>query len=532
MTAFTAIADIAMAKGPVPLVTECTVDSPCLTDEVMYSDDLLISRVSGVSYDSAVLMLATQGFTSHYSKDRLSGHATEICAQFNEALQQNSPLTMLANYNIRATGRELGLYLVIDLGGSTLRVAVIDIAAPVLDNETDRSSRISVVIENKWEINDSFKNIDRLFFDFIASKIIETLRGQTLIAAQPDKVINMGITWSFPLDHVSHNRGKMLHVSKGYTIDPEVHGHDLKEEVEAAMLRQNLCVDVKVIVNDSLAVYAAGSFMDPYMKLAMVLGTGQNMCCSLQTPKLHRNKTLGEDAVLLNSELSMFGVNLLEDLSTAYDKVIDNRFNRSTLLFKPHMEMDPETNSIFQPSELMVSGRYLPELTRLVMVDMIRDGDLFADIEPEALAQLYTPYEGFTGELLCAVCEGKDNQKTAAKLASHYGFSQLVCEDDLAKIRAVGNCVIERAAYIVASTIIAFIKLLHEHNGPFTSNLVDIGFVGSVLMYFHSYRQKILQFVNENEDIRALGLEADLKPIENSSIVGAAIGAAYYVGTE
>ena len=193
------------------------------------------------------------------------------------------------------------------------------------------------------------------------------------------------------------------------------------------------------------------------------------------------------------------------------------------------MEVDPDTMSIFQPSELMASGRYLPELTRLVMVDMIKDGELFALIDRKSLKSLYIPYVGFTGELLCAICEGNDTKKASELLTKRYALSQQVCEEDVLKIKTIGNCVIERAAYIVASSIIAFIKLLKDHNGPFTSKFVDIGFVGSVLMYFHSYREKILKFVNENKDIEDLGLEVDLKPIENSSIIGAAIGAAYYI---
>ncbi|EDK36382.2 hypothetical protein PGUG_00480 [Meyerozyma guilliermondii ATCC 6260] len=534
MTAFTRISNaFNLPKTQVQVVTkEFTTDSPLdvLTDEASETDDSLLSVGSQSSSTSVILASAVHGFASNVNSNNLSSHSDTIFSHFNEALAENSKLTMLPNYNIKATGNECGSYLVIDLGGSTLRVAVIDIAAPLSDDEEDRSGRIEVVIENKWEINDSFKNINNKFFDFIASKIFETLNSQSLIAIDPNTIINTGITWSFPLDSISHNRGKIVHVSKGYTVDPEIYNQDLKQVLESAMKRQHdLSLDVKVIINDSLAVYAAGSFVDAYMKLAMVLGTGANMCCSLDTAKLHSEKTLDSDAVLLNSELSMFGMNLSQDLSTPYDKIVDDRFHRASLNFKPHMEVDPDTMSIFQPSELMASGRYLPELTRLVMVDMIKDGELFASIDRKSLKSLYIPYEGFTGELLCAICEGNDTKKASELLTKQYALSQSVCEEDVLKIKTIGNCVIERAAYIVASSIIAFIKLLKDHNGPFTSKFVDIGFVGSVLMYFHSYREKILKFVNENKDIKDLGLEVDLKPIENSSIIGAAIGAAYYI---
>lgn len=534
MAAFKRISDAFKSpKAQVLVVTkELPIDSPSevLTDEISETDDLFLSTASPVSTASIALSLAVNAFSTHVHKDKLSTHSDQIVKAFNEALKENSQLCMLPNYNIKATGKECGQYLVIDLGGSTLRVAVIDIAAPKAGDEEDRSDRVDVIIENKWEITDSFKNINKGFFKFVADKIFETLQGQSLISIDKAKIINTGITWSFPLEQISHNSGRILHMGKGYTIDPQIYNRDLKEVLEEAMKEaHDLQLDVKVLINDSLAVYAAGSFVDAYMRLAMVLGTGLNMCCSLDTPKLHPAKSLSQDAVLLNSEMSFFGVNLLEELSTAFDKVIDNRFFRLSLPFKPHMEIDPETNTIFQPSELMSSGRYLPEITKLIMIDMIENGELFALIDRKDFSCLYSPYEGFNGELLCAVCEGDDLRAASEKLTKFYGLSQLVCEEDVLKIRTVGRCVIDRAAYIVAAIIIAVIKLLAEHNGPFSGKLVDIGYVGSVLVYFNSYRDQILKFVNENSDIKNMGLTVHLKAIDNSSIIGAAIGAAYYV---
>ena len=55
---------------------------------------------------------------------------------------------------------------------------------------------------------------------------------------------------------------------------------------------------------------------------------------------------------------------------------------------------------------------------------------------------------------------------------------------------------------------------------------MTIGYVGSVLNYFHKYRRLIVEYVNNAEE--AKGIKVDLKLIENSSIIGAAIGAAYH----
>ena len=52
---------------------------------------------------------------------------------------------MLPNYNVSPTGDEHGQYLVIDLGGSTLRIAVVDISKP--HPNLSRSERITIVVE-------------------------------------------------------------------------------------------------------------------------------------------------------------------------------------------------------------------------------------------------------------------------------------------------------------------------------------------------------------------------------------------------
>ena len=87
----------------------------------------------------------------------------------------------------------------------------------------------------------------------------------------------------------------------------------------------------------------------------------------------------------------------------------------------------------------------------------------------------------------------------------------------------------KRQAFIVSVSIVSFIKLLQQHNDDhFDSSIINIGYVGSVLKHFNVYRDLVKQYVNDNDDIKRLGVQVDFKLIENSSIIGAAIGAAYY----
>ncbi|KAK6453618.1 hexokinase I [Scheffersomyces xylosifermentans] len=483
------------------------------------------------SENNSILTSVVNDFTHEITSQNFHQQTDELIHDFNEALLDNSKITMLPNYNISPSGNESGEFLCIDLGGSTLRIAIIKIDPPSLEAEEDRSSRINIISENQWTIDNNFKILDYNFFKFIGAKINEILQTQQLIDVHNQ--IKTGITWSFPLKTTSYNNGKIVHVSKGYTIHPEIYNQDLKSILESVLMKEfSLNIDIKSILNDSLAVYSAGAFLDKYMKLALVLGTGFNMCCSFpSSEKIHSDKILKDhDQILFNTELSLFGQGLVKSIATKYDTLIDEHFGSFDYQFKPYMTIDPVSESLFQPNELMTSGRYLPELTRLVLVDLIEAKEIFVNVlDTETI--LTHAYDGFGGELMCFIHESSDFDAIKTKLCTQYGWSEPeVNLADIIALKKVVQCIIERASFIVAVSIVSFIKLLQQHNNnaKFSSTHINIGYVGSVLKHFNEYRNLVKQYVNENEDIKKLGLEVDFKLIENSSIIGAAIGAAYY----
>lgn len=479
--------------------------------------------------------LEYDGFTSRISDDCIDIQAENLFKDFNEALKDNAEISMLPNYNIQPTGLENGHFLVIDLGGSTLRVAVVSIdeyLAGIGVPPVSPVDRVHILHEESWLIPNTFKSIDYNFFRYIGTQVKQVLSKQNVLDL--GGVINTGITWSFPLETTSHNSGKIIHVTKGYTVSSEIHGRDLKEVLELVLNSEfGFNVDVKAILNDTLAVYAAGSFVDKYMKLGLVLGTGINMCCALDSSsKINTDKTLkGEVRVLYNTELSFFGQKLIPDFVNKYDQLIDSRSSTICDSFRSFMGVDPISKRLFQPIELMTSGRYLPELARLVIVDQIKDGNLFAEFHGEDdFDQLLKPYEGFSGELMCYIDENNSFDLISARLSRECNLLlKLINPKDIIILKNLIHDIIKRAATIVSIAIIALVKLLHHHN--FDSdfeNRIDIGFVGSVLHHFNHYKNLILFMVNNHEFITLLGLTVELKMIKHSSIIGAAVGAAYY----
>lgn len=501
------------------------------------------------STQCSALQTTVDQFTKGVSPEQVSLQALAMEACFVEALLLGLTLCMLPHYSVQPTGKETGDYVVIDLGGSTLRVAVIAIrpeSAPVVvadspptcaphliarrsDASLDSKERVRTVVSKQWVVANANKVVDAAFFETIASKVRETLEEQDVIALQD--TIKVGVTWSFPLETTSYNSAKILLMGKGYELAPELRGADLKGVLEGALLdKEGIRIEVEAVVNDSFAVYAAGRFLDSNTGLALVLGTGFNMCYQLSTaPELHLSKTLADEPnMLFNTEMSFFGVDLVKEFATKYDLCIDSRFLEKPT-FKPHMSVDPSLHSIFQPCELLSSGRYIVELIRLVFVDLMDEGELF--INQQNRSAILTPYESITGEFISLLVELYGNHaECATQIEQYFNWSRgLVTESDVAKVEAVVRAVVQRSAAVVSVAIIASIKLLIRFNGPFTSNEVTIGYVGAVIERLHCLREGISSIVNSSTVVKELGVRIHLKHVRDSSLVGGAIAAACHV---
>lgn len=123
--------------------------------------------------------------------------------RFSEGLQQRykdalvaDPNCMLPSYNHQLPhGHESGTFLALDVGGSTFRVALVELRAPEEDG-----SGMKILSLKAHKIDNPVKQLHGLaFFDWMALKIEETLEGQ---AVDEDSVLDTGLSWSFPIEQV------------------------------------------------------------------------------------------------------------------------------------------------------------------------------------------------------------------------------------------------------------------------------------------------------------------------------------------
>lgn len=136
-----------------------------------------------------------RAFEAHLPRGKLLDMSAAMQAQYKQRLLQADAPCMLPSYNhTLPTGREQGSYLALDVGGSTFRVALVD-----LRGNDERESMVIVKMAT-YPIGSSVKGLKgRAFFDWMAEKIEQTLEDPVVRAHCGAEVLKMGLAWSFPV---------------------------------------------------------------------------------------------------------------------------------------------------------------------------------------------------------------------------------------------------------------------------------------------------------------------------------------------
>jgi len=134
-------------------------------------------------------------FEKEMRTERLMGFSIGMTKQLEESLLDN-PMCMLPSYNhLLPTGEERGNYLALDVGGSTFRVALIELSG------TSTGGNCRIVKTDSFKVDARIKQLQGLlFFDWMAQRIGDTLSGHAEARAMSSAPLSMGLSWSFPIE--------------------------------------------------------------------------------------------------------------------------------------------------------------------------------------------------------------------------------------------------------------------------------------------------------------------------------------------
>ncbi|KAJ2903610.1 putative hexokinase-1 protein [Zalerion maritima] len=399
------------------------------------------------------------------STDALRRLASDLKEQFRERMLKN-PECMLPSYNSQLpSGFECGQYLSLDVGGSTLRVALVELKGRrkraekgllVVEGEDlaeDRDKVSSRIVRiRSFYISPEIKAFEGLaFFDWMAKRIFETIQEDLPYDHSPDNPILMGLAWSFPLQQISLKSGLLQPMGKGFLAASGLINQDLGDLISFACRKLGLSVELRAIINDSSAALLSQAYLAPAAtRFGLILGTGFNIAVHMPCSYIGRDK-FGErpaewfedgSHVVVNTEMGMFGHGVLP--LTRWDETLNSKHP------KPG----------FQPLEHLVSGMYLGEVARYAILDSITTTGLLRGVVPEGLEKEY----GFeTGTM--SVIESDDSPNLEAS-TTHFNIthpsSHPATTADIQAIRSLCNFISRRSAAMVAAAVYGLWDLRRE----------------------------------------------------------------------
>lgn len=192
-------------------------------------------------------------------------------------------------------------------------------------------------------------------------------------------------------------------MGKGFMAHKGLVGQDLGQIVNLACRNHGLDVELRAIVNDSSASLLSRAYVQPSTRFSLIVGTGFNLAAYLPVLAIGRNKFgVRPDGwfdeashVIVNTEASMFGRNILP--LTRWDRQLLSALER------------PD----FQPYEHLVSGMYLGEICRRILIEAIETSGVFGGVVPQSMEDPFS-----FGTLLASSLERYDQQPNSLAIVS------------------------------------------------------------------------------------------------------------------
>uniref|UniRef100_A0A3B5PYZ9 Phosphotransferase n=1 Tax=Xiphophorus maculatus TaxID=8083 RepID=A0A3B5PYZ9_XIPMA len=373
---------------------------------------------------------------------------------------------------VRATpdGTEKGDFLALDLGGTNFRV----LHVRVMEEEQKMVKMDSQLCAIPQEI---MLGTGEQLFDHIAACLSEFLDSQNL----KGQTLPMGFTFSFPCEQKEIDKSILIRWTKGFNCSG-VEGEDVVKLLKEAIHRRgDYDISSVAMVNDTVGTMMSCGYRDQTCEIGMIIGTGTNACYMEEMKNVKRVE--GEDGQMcINTEWGGFGDDgSLEDILTEFDKVVDRT------------SINPGVHTF----EKMISGMYLGEIVRLVLMKLTEKKLLFKGEVSEALRTKET----FETKFISMIEDGLENAK---KILTELGLTwDLV---DARVVRLVCETISSRSARLCAAALATIVDRIRANRGlPHLKTTVGVD--GTVYKKHPNYSdelQKAMHFLAPDCKIKFL----------------------------
>uniref|UniRef100_A0A6B2L413 Phosphotransferase n=1 Tax=Arcella intermedia TaxID=1963864 RepID=A0A6B2L413_9EUKA len=390
---------------------------------------------------------------------------TKIKSAFQEELKQGliegddkSTLAMIPTFVTKLPkGTETGLTYALDIGGTNLRVFKV-----LLTGHSTAQITASVSIEIPKDIQ--FLDV-HAFFSFVADQV-------KLLVGDTQEEIQLGFTFSFAYQQTSINSGILLRWTKGFNASG-FGDKDVVVLLQEALRKKGINANVGALIDDTTGTMLTGSYKNigPNCCMGVIIGTGINIC---YWEDLHNIKKLpGEhpkgDGMIVNTEAGNFGSlpSLGRDLViTKWDQILNAQ------------SLNPDQQML----EKQVSGMYLGELFRIMLLDLVRNGDLVKEDEKNGKLE---QKDGFsTQEMGIVEADETPQLSKVEQQLVNYSIQSTLEQRKLVQRLAFG--ISSRASALVASIVAGCLSQMGRDKEE-----VSVAVDGSVFEKYPNFKQRI-----------------------------------------
>ncbi|KAM8761943.1 hexokinase HKDC1-like [Acanthopagrus schlegelii] len=402
--------------------------------------------------------------------DQLKDISARFQAEMKKGLSAESnaaaAVKMLPTH-VRSTpdGTEKGQFLALDLGGSKFKVLQVKV------REGMGIRRGGVEMEEKiYPIpKELLSGRGTELFDHVSESLKDFMHEKNISL---EKKHPLAFTFSFPCEHSKLDQGLLVNWSKNYRVRG-LQGKDVVKTLREAIDRTGgMSVEVLAMVNDTVATMMTCGFDDQYCDVGLIIGTGTNACYmeGLRNVDLVEGD---EGRMCINTEWGGFGDDgALNDYITEFDREVDAASN----------------NPGKQIFEKMVSGMYLGELVRLVVLKMAKRGKLFDGQVSDALRT--------TGKITTAHVAAMEQYKTGLKNTRDI-LTELDLNpspDDCVAVQHISTIVSFRSSNLVAAGLAAILSRIKQNRNLRTLR-ITVGVDGTVYKTHPQYPKRLHKVV-------------------------------------
>lgn len=347
------------------------------------------------------------------------------------------------------TGKERGKFLALDLGGTNFRILLIKLDG----RHYEMQSKIYAVPPAIM----TGPGVE--LFDHIANCLDNFTKEHKL----SNEKLPLGFTFSFPVKQEGLRRGILISWTKGFDCEGVV-GEDVVELLRKSCdkLMSNR-INIVALLNDTTGTLMSCAWKNHNCKIGLILGTGTNACYVEKIENIEDfDGDYSKQHVLINTEWGAFGdLGELEFIITPFDREVDQK----------------SVNPGKQRHEKMISGMYLGELVRLLLVKFTEEKILFGGDSSELLKKR----ESFLTEYISNIENDKRGSfKNCRNVLEKLGIHN-VSDQDCANVRYICECVTRRAAHLASAGVATLINKMNVDS-------VTVGVDGTLYRkhpYFH-----------------------------------------------